>query len=500
MYYKRFTAILILSVFATGYMVSASEQILGGNLWGGLSIKNIKYNAPLEITTQDALPTDPYTIDHPPIIGFVPYIAISFTDERLEELEYNAEQELNYVGTSLVGSPSENFGIGIFDTGASAHVIGYATSQALGLSGDYLTSNIMTIGGVSGFVDTRVSMPIGVFFGGLDAISQLDGTLDTSNLYGQSNVSVVSGMQPYTGEPDLPTVIGCPMSVFYDVSINNDNPVVVNKEGKRYKSPSLTVYDQGDLSSPTYSNVIPLELRPLGALSVTYTPSVDGVFEFSFDPASPSVITGTGSQSLYFVHAVDLEHNGSLAFDKDRFMFDTGAQSTLIGSRVAARLGLDPSSPDFEIQAMGVNGQIVDLPGFVIDSITIPALGNWLTFTNVPVALLDVASPEGGTLDGIIGTNLLNNYNMVLRGGGMMLQNDPYIEFEPRQTPFILGDIAPLDAPDGQIDEQDFLMLASYWLMEPTDPLWNQDIDIAPWPVPDDIINLEDFAALASKL
>ncbi|MFI4910624.1 MAG: TIGR02281 family clan AA aspartic protease [Sedimentisphaeraceae bacterium JB056] len=502
MSYKRFTAIVILFVLATGYMVSASEQILGGNLWGGLSIKNIKYNAPLEITTQDALPTDPYTIDHPPIIGFVPYIAISFTDENLGDTSYDAQQKLSYVGTSLVANPSANFGIGIFDTGASAHVIGYQTSQSLGLSGDYLTSNIMTIGGVSGFVDTYVSMPIGVFFSGLDAINQTDGSLDISSTCGQSNVSVVSGMQPYAGEPDLPTVIGCPMSVFYDVSINNDNPVVINKEGKRYKSPSLTVYDQGDLSSPTYSNVIPLELRPLGALSVTYTLSYEDILNggLDFKPGSPSVITGVGSQSLYFVHAVDLEHNGSLAFDKDRFMFDTGAQSTLIGSRVAARLGLDPSSPDFEIQAMGVNGQIVNLPGFVIDSITIPTLGNWLTFTNVPVALLDVASPEGGTLDGIIGTNLLNNYNMVLRGGGMMLQDDPYIEFEPRQTSFILGDIAPLDNPDGQIDEQDFLLLASYWLMEPTDPLWNQDIDIAPWPVPDDIINLEDFAALASKL
>jgi hypothetical protein len=343
-------------------------------------------------------------------------------------------------------------------------------------------------------------MPIGVFFSGLEAIDDLTGMLDTSQLYGESNVSVASGMLPGSGEPDLPTVIGCPMSVFFDVHIDHDNPSVAVVDGKRYKSPAIKPYDFYDADCPQYPNIIPLELRPLGALSVTYTPGVDGVYEFNFDPASPSVITGTGSQSLYFVHAVDLENNGNVAFDKDRFMFDTGAQSTLIGSRVAARLGLDPSQPDFEIQAMGVNGQIVDLPGFVIDSLTIPVLGNWLHFTHIPVALLDVASPEGGTLDGIIGTNLFNNYNIVLRGGGMMLQDDPSIEFAPRQKQFIPGDIAPLDNPDGKIDVQDFLLLADYWLMQAPDPLWNQDVDIAPWPVPDDIINYKDFAAMTANM
>jgi len=495
---SKFTVVTVIFIL-TGYCAADSQQMLGGNLWGGLKIRNISYNAPLELSIQDVpVSADPYTIDHPPIVGFTPYIAVSLTNRRLEDLEYNAEKETSYLGASLVANPSQNYIIGIFDTGASAHVIGYASSQALGLKGAYLTTNVMTIGGVSGFVDTWVSMPVGVYFEGLRAIDSNSGTLNTSMLMGQSNTSVVSGMLPGAGEPDLPTVIGCPMSIFYDVAINNDNQLVRYKNGKRYKSPSVEAYDFYDYDCPQYDNMIPLELRPLGALSVTYTPGVDGVFEFDFDPASPSVITGTGSQSLYFVSAVDLEHNGKLAFDKDRFMFDTGAQSTLIGSRVAARLGLNPLYPDFEIQAMGVNGEIVDLPGFVIDSLTIPVLGNWLTFTNVPVALLDVASPEGGTLDGIIGMNLFTNFNLVIRGGGMMLQDDPSVEFEPRQTAFLQGDIAP-DVPDGRIDYQDLMALAAYWLMTDGDPMWNQDADIAPWPVPDGIVNLDDFAAIAAQ-
>jgi hypothetical protein len=500
MTYRRYLGFVCVFLAAYSNLLMAEGDILGGNLGAGLRIKNVSYNAPLKIGTQDIDPYDPYSMSHPPIIGFVPYAAIAFTDERLEDLEYNAEKETSYRGLSLAGDPSLNYSIAVFDTGASAHVIGYGVSQQLGLSGDYLTSNIMTIGGVSGFVDTYVSMPVGMFFTGLGSVNPLDNTLDTSKLVGQSNVSVISGMPPGFGDPDIPTVIGCPMSVFYDVALDNDNPVVVYKNDKRYKSPGLSVFDFYDPDCPQYANVIPLELRPLGAMSVTYTPGVDDVYSFDFDPSSPSVITGVGSQSLYFVHAVDLEHNGNLAFDKDRFMFDSGAQSTLIGSRVAARLGLDPAAPDFEVQAMGINGQIITLPGFVIDSLDIPALGNWLRFTNIPVVLLDVASPEGGTLDGIIGTNLFNNYNMVLRGGGMMLQNDPSLEFQPRQKPFIAGDIAPLDSPDGKIDIQDFLLLASYWLMDPSDPAWNQDVDIAPWPIPDDIINLKDFSAMSAKM
>lgn len=490
------TAAVIATITACGAL-GQMPDVQGGSLGGGLRIKNITYNAPLELTAANITTADPYTIDKPPIVGFVPYIAISLTNKRLEDLEYNAEKELNYSGTSLVSTPSANYIIGIFDTGASSHVFGYAASQALGLKGSYITSNIMTIGGVSGFADTWVSKPVGVFFEGLRAIDAQSGLLNTSLLVGQSNVAVLSGMSPAAGEPDLPVVVGCPMSVFYDVAVDNDNQITVIKNGRRYKSPSLSVYDFYDEQCPSYQNILPLELRPLGAISVTYTPGVDGVFEFNFDPASPSVITGTGSQSLYFVAAVDMYHNGKQAFDKDRFMFDTGAQSTIIGSRVAARLGLNPDYADFEIQAMGVNGEIVDLPGFIIERIEIPVLGNWLTFTNVPVALLDVASPEGGTLDGIIGTNLFNNFNLVLRGGGMMLTDDPYIEFEPRQVPFVAGDIWPQN-PDGFVDYNDVIAFSEYWLMDAQDLMWNQDADIAPWPVPDGIINMDDFAAMAA--
>ena len=78
-------------------------------------------------------------------------------------------------------------------------------------------------------------------------------------------------------------------------------------------------------------------------------------------------------------------------------------------------------------------------PGFYVDSIEIPAVGEWLTARTVPVVLLDVFSPEGGTLDGIIGTNLFVDFNLVLRGGGMFFQPDPALEFAPIEADLQAG-------------------------------------------------------------
>ena len=67
-----------------------------------------------------------------------------------------------------------------------------------------------------------------------------------------------------------------------------------------------------------------------------------------------------------------------------------------------------------------------------------------MRFTNVPVILLDVASPEGGTLDGIIGMNLFVEYNFVVKGGGLFLTDDPAVVFEKRSAQCQqIGDIAP---------------------------------------------------------
>lgn len=159
---------------------------------------------------------------------------------------------------------------------------------------------------------------------------------------------------------------------------------------------------------------------------------------------------------------------------------------------------LNHGNRDFEVEIEDVTGEITTADGFYIDLLEIPAVGEWLSFTNVPVVLLDVASPEGGTLDGIIGMNLFVDLNFVLRGGGLFGQDDPSIEFVPLG---LAGDIAP-DGGDGVVNFLDLAVFCDAWLSvaNPPSANWNPLCDItSAVGGPDGKVNFFDFAALAEN-
>lgn len=389
-------------------------------------------------------------VNSPPVDGFVPWIAVSVTKKNAGDLNFEAVPRPYVVGSYPTGVDADkDYIIGLYDTGASAHVMGYGAARQSGLySNGLITSNETIVSGVTGSVHASITYPLALFVDGLHAVNPDTLNLDRSSMKGQSNVAIMAGQNP-GNYPDLPTAIGSPMAVYYTAVFYNDRDITVERDGEVYTAPDIRIYENHDERIPDMPNKIPLELRPLGAISVQYMPTLDlGGFggglggglddilggiggSSDFPPASPSVIMGNSSQSLFFVHSVDLYNNGKQALDKNRFMLDTGAQVTVIGTRIAARLRLDPAAPDFEVEIEGVTGDVVMAPGFYVESIEIPALGNWVAFKSVPVVLLDVSSPEGGTLDGIIGMNLFNEFNLVLRGGGLSLEEDPFLAFEP---------------------------------------------------------------------
>lgn len=440
-------------------------------------------------------------IDSPPIDGFVPWIVITTTNRRLSEEVWDAVPESSYIGMPTPANPQTDYAIGIFDTGASANVFGYGSAVTLGLwNSTYLTDNVTTISGVTGSVDAWVSYPFGVFMGGLNALDpngmshvvnpQLT---NTGALVGESNVAVIIGDDPGS-YPDLATAIGSPMSVFYTAHIRNDLSVTVEKGGETFAGPPISFFDDPqDPSIPEYPIRVPLELRPMGATGVQYIPfDIEDIFNFEYTPSSPSVIIGSSSQSLFFVHSVDLAEGTYSAVDKSRFMLDTGAQVTVIGSRIAARLGLDEDAWEFEVDIEGVTGEVTQAPGYFLDSLKIPALGEWLEFTNVPVILLDIFSPEGGTLDGIIGMNLFTEYNLVLRGGGLFLTNDPVLELQ--RIGSLTADMAPAEG-DGQVDLLDLAVLGQAWQSTSGSAGWNARADL----VSDQLIDLQDLAVFCGQ-
>ncbi|MDH4201727.1 MAG: aspartyl protease family protein [Phycisphaerae bacterium] len=496
----------------------------------GSKIKGIRYfpketpqeepsAAPLKSTATTAAPAIlSNVIDSPPTDGFVPWIVLTATDAS-EDAEstgvYEATPLEFYFGNPPAGTdPRTDYFIGLYDTGASAHVIGYENAVRAGLynaTPSLLTGNIIPVSGVTGSVDTKVTQAYSLFMDGLDALEpngleEAEMVLPTtSGMVGEYNVSTLVGLNPGS-KPDLATAIGAPMSVFYAAHIEVDKMVTVTHNGTEYTAPTISFHDP-NLNEPNYPNYVPLELKPLGATNVQYItygfdmedflanfPNI----ELDYSPVSPSIVIGTGSQSLFFIHGVDMAEGSQKVQDESRFMLDTGAQVTVIGDRIAARLKLHPDNKDFEVDIEGVDGKSKTFPGFYIDSLTIPAVGDWLEFTNVPVVWLEISSPEGGKLDGIVGMNLFTQYNLILRAGGFMLQDDPRLEFERIQTGPVTGDIAP-EIRDGKVDLVDFSVFSRTWMAADTDGNWNADADFVPSGSSEGIIDLEDLSVLAQN-
>jgi len=445
-------------------------------------------------------------IESPPIDGFVPWIVVAMTN-RNNGSELNAVFSDAVEGNYLTGSPETDYGIGIFDTGASTNLLSDIDAFITGLydpgnpGGDYVTEQPVELLGATGTATAYTSLNLGLFVSGLDALEPNGLLLDDSSLIGEYNVAVLAG-DPVTS-PNLPTAIGAPLAVFTCVSFCNNKQLSVTIDGQDFNSPHMKFYSLEDPCVPSYVSRIGLELRPLDGQQVQYFPCFEILGDYCPDgdgtPKYPSTIWGMlSSQSLYFVPRLDVSDGSYSAPFNDKFMFDTGAQITVISEIVAAGLHLDTQNPDFTVDIQDVTGQVTIEPGFFLDSLVIPATNEWLEYENVPVIMLDVQSPEGGVLDGIVGMNLFVDLNFVFKGGGMMTQSYvPKIEFE--HVCRVTGDIAG-DCYECKVDYEDLNALADAWLSsyEPRTSNWNPNADLAPESVPDRRVDSFDYAVLAN--
>ncbi len=452
------------------------------------------------LTTQLTPLINANIIDSPALGGFLSWCMVTFTDERSGELELDAVPSDSVIGNYLTATPQTDYAIAVFDTGAGAHIVGSGDADRAGLfdqTPDLITSNTVEFTGVTGSANAWVSQPLGLFIDGLGVIEPNGLLLDTSAMVGEFNVSVAVS-DPI--EPSISlTVIGTPLSVFLAAVFRNDRPINITHNGTKLTAPDIRFYTLDDPHVPSYPNTIPLELRPIGSVSVQYFPNIFDFDMFDTDfgaPFSPSVLTGfLPMQGLFFISSVDLTHAGRTSLDKNGFIFDTGSSYTLISEAIGARLGLNPNTPEFELEILIATGEIITAPGYYIDSLEVIATPEWLSFTNVPVVLLDAPSPEGGILDGIIGTNLFVDFNFVFRGGGLPGQDLPRIEFE-RLPERIVADIAP-GAGDGVVDLLDLAAFAAVWLTNSESFNWNPRADMAPQTRPDGRVDLLDLAVFA---
>lgn len=332
-------ALLLVAILANASIAPADRQgwqrqEVDWRMTGGLRIKAIRYpkqkplptlatkharrptalrkealaaEAASKLAQQSTGPIFVIVIDSPPIDGFVPWIATVITDERLGEFEIDAIPTASVIGNPLPGSnPQSDYAIGIFDTGAGVHVMGHAAATQAGLSGSYLTPNMIEITGATGSAYAWVSQPIGLFIDGLGAIEPNGLLIDDSGMVGETNVSIIVG-DPIDS-PDLPTAIGSPLSVYFAAAIHNDQQITVVHGGNEFTGPDIRFYESYDPCIPDYSNTIHLELRPASGAAVQYFPN----FLEPFEPIIPSTITVLlPAQSLFFTSRTDLAHNNS---------------------------------------------------------------------------------------------------------------------------------------------------------------------------------------------
>jgi hypothetical protein len=300
----------------------------------------------------------------------------------------------------------------IFDTGSSAITFSAGDQAAFKARGNPIPIKVpggAVAVGVGGKVVGDVSKPGTIRVGGLSAASlSFDGLgMPQFDIHFDSGSVAVPGIQAFvgtpTGSPQMPTITGTPI-----LNPSPDQPrglaALVNMHGARLDFsgtipdtvlalPDLSFVSPGTQLAATPSTGKPVRV-PLTLVGSDNHASPGGAITESPNPVQNNVGLVAGPTRLQY----------------QRFLFDTGAQITIISTYTAKALGLDLSSPDRTLDVEGVGG-IQKVPGFTLDKLTLPRSdGGSLEFKGVPVFVLDV----GQGLDGILGMNLFNSASAML--------------------------------------------------------------------------------------
>ena len=438
--------LVILAVLAAGFLPAAAGP--------GLRFKSVKpvvKPGPLRFAAGSALQeatVPPGVI--PPVEGPLIAVPIVVSDQNDGELEFFATVHYTVEGLPLGGGSSFETIIGLLDSGASTHLIGYSDAVRVGLQDAYMTGNTFAAGGAGCFADLEISWPVGVFAHGLQDVDE-NGNARTERMFGLGNFAC--GVNTPANEEEgitIPTVLGAPFLLHFPAYIRNSQPTNAVVFGRSFSSPSVTFYDDPEHEDlPSLTHRVFLEMRPTGG-TVSY------VALFDPQPLTPSVILSGFSAALYFT-ASDMVFTNGIYTTRGRMLVDTGAQGTVLSEIAAAELDLDLNNPDFEVEVQGLCGTTTR-PGFYIDAARLPASGGALVWGRIPVVIANVPHPEGGTMFGVFGSNLIANRDLVFNGAS----SPPYLDLT---GPFI--------SPVVRITETQMLttnVIQIGWRAEPAPP------------------------------
>lgn len=361
-----------------------------------------------------------------PLGGFIPFVGIGMTNE-FETFDSDptglfnlADPSYQWGGAPFGPGSSAYFDVALLDTGAATHIL---TQQAAGASGfniqteGFRGTNFQSITGAVGTVDLRINDPAGIYAAGLGDRTGAGTTLtmDTNAFRGQTSVSTLEA----PAEWELPNILGLPMAAHHAIAIRNDDPLIFQHQGRTMRTPQVDFFDLGTGGQQGIARRTNLRLRPsssflTGPLYIQNL-EIGGGLEFNFhdNPLSPTVVDSGG---LYV--EVDLKNGADYSAQNVEFLFDTGADLTVISEVMAASLGFDVvlDQPDFVLEVEGAGGVSEGVPGFYVEQLKIDAVGGSFILQNVPVAVLDVPNPNdaANVIDAILGMHVFNGRNIVI--------------------------------------------------------------------------------------
>ncbi len=314
---------------------------------------------------------------------------------------------------------------GIYDTGASVLTLSATDRAAFELQG--ATVPIKVPGGaqadaVDGVVVGDVSVPMTFWADGLHAVtmnwSAVSGDMEFS--YDVSAGATVPGVQVFvgtdTGSPQLPNIAGTPIHLG-TLTGNTQSPAAkIDMLG--YALDLGDFFADDPFLGPLYDGIVvympdvsfvAAGLQLAGTPGVTTDPvriplSLWGPTNHP-NPGDDVTVAPNPVQAM-----VTLQEQLATITDAT-FLFDTGAAVSVISTTLAQQLGLDLGAPETTIDIVGAAGAPVSVPGFTLDSLSVPidsdfdgVIDGVLRFLNPSVFVLDLV--EG--LDGILGMNLWN--------------------------------------------------------------------------------------------
>ena len=147
----------------------------------------------------------------------------------------------------------------------------------------------------------------------------------------------------------------------------------------------------------------------------------------------PSPVVGAARNAKGNVPPVIIAHDGKQS--SGSWLLDTGAAASMISTEQAKRLGVTyendklagvPEAEQFGLTVGGVGGQKKAV-GFFLDSLTLPTRErDGIVYKRAPVLVVDItvvdpATQENVTLDGVLGMNFfVASANVDMGGGGLM--------------------------------------------------------------------------------